>query len=203
MGACMSKVENQNNMEKTGELQPREKALLFCMQGFVERYLGEDWSVCWVDRKDVRGFVEEDSKKIYIAVDQPATDAGFAVANGIYFYKKPFKLRHGEQYFLTLLHEIGHVKIKPPVPKRYVGVRRLLERDYPNDRELQVYNVANYVKQRRNETVEKWQGVVLDIQSWIATGLVDSQHAEIDKWAVREFRRNRGEIREILKECGY
>jgi hypothetical protein len=125
------------------------------------------------------------------------------VANGFYLYKKQFKLKHSEQYFLILLHEIGHAKIKPPIPERYVKARGLLERDYPDDKELQIYNVADYVKQRRNETVEKWQEVVLDIESWIATGLADSQHIEIGKWAVREFRRNRDEIREILKECGY
>lgn len=165
---------------------------------------GDDVKVEWAQLPEgIAGQADIENKVIYLSPNQSTDQGGFRLGHGIgpFVYRRKPKLMEGEQYFLTLLHEIGHLKVKWKPPRRFLKAKEMVEKQYPNDKKMQAYDVASFLKWRKSDTDEKWQGAISDLEVWVATGLSLSGHIDVDMWALREFHRNRRQIRDILKDC--
>ena len=130
-------------------------------------------------------------------------------------------LSEGEQYFVTLLHEIGHFKLNNP--KYWLKAREKIIRKYPNDEEKQVYCIQDYLKQRNNEKFEDYRERIARFEDFLFSGktydkdgaifytMPDREDAlyqtddayrtkvelVIEKWSQKEFIRRRKTIRKI------
>lgn len=132
-----------------------------------------------------------------IPIERECLGLGYGMSRIYENELKDLKLESGEQYFLILLHEIGHFKVAYKPPKEFIRIKERLEKEYPNNIETQVYNSANYLKQRKNESDEELQGRLLALESYIANQSVVN-HLDVDNWGIREFRKNRKRIRKLL-----
>lgn len=121
------------------------------------------------------------------------------------------RLREGEQYFLTLLHEIGHFKIKVSAPKEFYFYKRQLAH------ELDEYEAANlWEKIKKKESAsfvfelvdmkkrpyESWHDLKnrkIEFLSWLF-GTYNRQHRRLHTWAIGEFLRQRTTIDYMLYE---
>jgi hypothetical protein len=56
----------------------------------------------------------------------------------------------------------------------------------------------NYLSRKKNESEEDYEGRLRSFQSWLV-GDWDKQHIAIEEWAIKEFRKHRKRIKEILK----
>ena len=116
-------------------------------------------------------------------------------------------LNEGEQYFFNLLHEMGHFKIQLDSPKEWISIRKKLIKinpDLANKRPRDEFDLhwrrceaSNYLKQKKNESKEDYQGRLKSFQSWLV-GDWDKEHIAVEDWALKEFRKHRKRIKEIL-----
>lgn len=111
-------------------------------------------------------------------------------------YKSGLKLAEGEQYFLTLLHEIGHFKIESKAPKQYLILKERLEKMWPNNITMQHYSAE--VPRKKGESDEEHLGRLEDFRSWLIGDRI-SEHDKVEGWAREEFKKIRRRIRELLK----
>lgn len=131
---------------------------------------------------------------IYLNPEMLLDAAGCNVGIGWYVPEEKMRLEDGEQYFLTLLHEVGHFKIEEKVPKYFVKARR----EWPGDSEMQVYEAPEYIKSRRSEFAEEYEGRLENFRCWLITGRTASEHIRVKRWARTEFKKRRKEIRRVL-----
>ncbi len=121
------------------------------------------------------------------------------IGRGSTIYKhRKIKLKEGEQYFLTLLHEIGHFKIKIKPPNYYYLLRARLCEQYPNDIEMQTDGAWDLIHPKKNESDAEYMHRVDKFRSWLIGDYLD-EHNSVEDWAIEEFKKQRKEIREILK----
>ncbi len=66
------------------------------------------------------------------------------------------RLSKHEKFFLTLLHEIGHLKIRHTIPKHFRSIRKELRKKYPKDINKQFYLSANYFLPENNNDKKKY-----------------------------------------------
>lgn len=112
--------------------------------------------------------------------------------DGYHYYEslkaEGLELTEGEQYFLTLLHEIGHFKKLWDPPEEWLEIKKQLEEDWPCDLEMHLYCTEDYINREEG---------LYDFQHWlVGEGL--TEHSVVEDWSVKEFKERREEIRRIL-----
>lgn len=153
----------------------------------------------------------------------PMMDLNFnkiRIAGRLYRLKDRMKLKEGEQYFFTLTHEIGHFKIKKKPPKEWnilvkkrlgITIENLKDEnkcrrnfgDKPltakEEKEYVCNDLSGNVKlvRRKGESNSHYLGRYEDFRSWLM-GDYASEHILVEKWARKEFKKRRKEIKEIL-----
>ena len=115
-------------------------------------------------------------------------------------YRK-MKLRKNEVLFLTLLHELGHFKIKERVPRFYHGLEEEFKRRGKVSRE-EIPLIEQYIRRRRGETEQSWKLRIADFESWLISGESITHHMKVENWAIDEFEKRRAKIRESLRTAG-
>jgi hypothetical protein len=188
---------------KKWRLQPDKQAiLLLCLQSFSCRYV-PNVKVQLADIKP-RGYADLEKREICLSPIQSLEQHGFSAGGGAWYdYRETWerlKLKQGEQYFLTLLHEIGHFKKKLRPPTEYLRAKKRLMKAYPNNLEAQIYNAGQFIRIPNRQ--DRAQGKIADFESWLAGEWI-REHILVDKWAFEEFRRRRKSIRDSLTERGF
>lgn len=114
---------------------------------------------------------------------------------------RSMKLTKDEMYFLTLLHEIGHFRIKEKIPKSYGRLRRqIFELDRsPGYKQVELSYIESRVKRKNGEKLSDWKLRLADFMSWLATGETISHHMKVENWAIDEFERKRKSIGKKLR----
>jgi len=115
-------------------------------------------------------------------------------------YRK-MKLGKNEVLFLTLLHELGHFKIKERVPRFYHGLKEEFERRGKVSRD-EIPLIEQYIRRRRGETEQSWKLRIADFESWLVSGESITHHMKVENWAIDEFEKRRAKIRESLRTAG-
>ncbi len=112
------------------------------------------------------------------------------------------KLTRNEMYFLTLLHEIGHFKIKEKVPSSYLLLRDELIRKHSHDLWVEFDSIERRIRRRRGETETAWKLRLADFETWLVIGESISHHIKVENWAIDEFEKKRATIRKNLLAAG-
>lgn len=165
-------------------------------------------SVKWVGQtEDFWGLAKVKRKAIYLNTKIPLQCIrGFYPGDGCYSKyssRKGLGLTEGKQYFLVLLHEIGHFRRHRRVPKYYKWIRDQVRRGYPRDKEMQVCSVEDYVKRRKGESDAKLEWRLSDIRCYVCGGgRAWIKEFSVDSWARREFKRKRNRIGRLLAQAG-
>jgi hypothetical protein len=116
-------------------------------------------------------------------------------------YRK-MKLSRNELYFLTLLHEIGHFRIKEKIPKSYLRLRKQIVReDSAGKRRVELSFIESKLKRWSGESESAWKLRLADFMSWLATGESISHHMKVENWAIDEFERKRKFIGGLLLDA--
>lgn len=171
------------------------------------------------------GMAVESKNLVYLNPNSLPKDCGCKVGSGHYVPVKKIKLRDGEQYFLDLLHEIGHFKIKKKPPKEWIILKRRLMKDgkkslkieetrdkkfgryKPKTKKEKRRYICEYVhymaedelKQRKGESRNEFYGRLEDFKDWLM-GDMTSEHISVEDWARKEFFKSRNKIRALLVE---
>lgn len=176
-----------------------ENKILEDLQAFTNLYFKDNSpKVEWKDMKYDGKTVWEENK-IYL---NPQTREEFWKLNFgeiDYRSKTRLKLSEEEKYFLILLHEIGHFKIKPKPSKEYIIARRRLQKMWGDNKKLHLEFASDRLKHKRNESDEDYEGRLLDFRHWLVTEHTNSEHVEVEEWAIEEFKKQRKRIKEIIK----
>jgi hypothetical protein len=176
--------------------------------------------------KDCQGLADLKKKLIYLNCKIGLDDSGCKI--GILNYnpraKEKIRYKHGEQYFHTLLHEIGHFKIKKKPLKEWTNLKRKLKRRAREDlhfekirrkyfgenpltqKEGKEYlqqafcnNVEQYGELSRrkgeNDSCYLWRRE--DFRSWLSKDAA-SEHLSVEMWARKEFKERRKDIVKLL-----
>jgi len=125
----------------------KKKPSIKDLQKFTNMYFKNPPIVKWRKMKEY-GLALCGKKIIYINPDQ---DLKTYKATDYVRDITPY-LSEGEQYFVTLLHEIGHFKLG--YPKHWIKLREKIIKEYPNDEEKQVSRILDYLKKKHNENNE-------------------------------------------------
>jgi hypothetical protein len=111
------------------------------------------------------------------------------------------KLTSNEMYFLTLLHEIGHFKIKEKVPSSYLKFRDELIK-HSHDHMVDFDHIERRIRRKTGETESAWKLRLADFESWLVIGESISHHIKVENWAIDEFEKKRASIRKNLRAAG-
>lgn len=168
------------------ELRDAERdPLLKLLQRFSYGYLPHVEVKWGVSRRGAYGRPNLKTKKIYLRSDLPL-DLGESLNVGgghVIWYDNRWgklKLVEGEQYFLVLLHEIGHFGLVGGLPRRVffaVGFDRVF---------------------RRRDKLEKWPREMLEKYFGKRDREKRIRHSLVHEWAIYQFRKRRREIRTRL-----
>ncbi len=161
-----------------------------------------------------------DKNRIFLHPNMGLKDLG-CIVGGDAFYVADIKvkLRPGEQYFLTLLHEVAHFRIKKKVPLEWVRLKKQLEKDAkdqlrmekvawktklmtPKDKQRYIKEKMHYdswgaLKRKTKESDDCYYGRCENFRSWLMGDMI-SEHIAVERWAREEFKRRRKEIQKIL-----
>jgi len=169
------------------------------------------------------GLADLKKNVIYLNPEIEPVDGSCKTGQWNYRPKKKIKFADGEQYFLTLLHEIGHFKIKKKPLKEWINLKRKLMReakeylridktraiswgDKPKTRkEEQEYidwhlDSNAEVVRKKGESYSYYLGRCEDFRSWLLGGWI-SRHISVEEWARKQFKKRRKKIRELLNRC--
>jgi len=185
------------------EIESRKQTILrFRLSQFLEYFYYDDVELDWAKLDDAYGGSDIEKRMIYLSPSIPSTpNYSLGLGDSWVDYTKPLKFKEGEQYFFVLLHEIGHFKItEPKIPKYFMKAKKELESDFPDDKDLQVESADLYIKQRKNEELSHWGWRIDEFKLWLLTGHTKQEHIDVETWAIKEFRKHRGDIRQALKE---
>jgi len=191
------------------------------LQAFIEQYFpsGVTPVIKWKTFKNAKqaGTAFVYSNRIYLNPQLDLNESFINVGGG-YAYKpeRELKYRDGEQYFHTLLHEIGHFIVKREPSAEWVQLATKLESELKHswrsrdeewdvepgsekeDRLVLQYIVDNArLRRRKGETNERYASRHEDFISWVKGDWI-LLHIDVERWARREFRRRRKEIRKLL-----
>jgi hypothetical protein len=145
---------------------------------------------------------------------------------GTFMYRPTSKekiiYKWGEQYFHTLLHEIAHFKIKKKPPKEWMNlVGKLLITAIKNENRRRrnlgnkpltakeekeyIYDIDdNYLSnnaklyQRKGEISSHYLKRCKDFRNWLIMNDYSAEHILVEKWARKEFKKCRKQIRKVL-----
>ena len=107
------------------------------LQAFTKLHFKRNCPIVkWKKMKDMQGIVDEKKNIIYLNPEIPLKGWGCRVGEIYYKPKRKVRLKDGEQYFFTLIHEIGHFKIKLKSSKEFKLLKKRLQREYPNDLDM-------------------------------------------------------------------
>ncbi len=106
-------------------------------------------------------------------------------------------------YFLTLLHEIGHFKIKERIPKSYARLKKeIIGNDHAHDHLIELSYIEGKIKRRAGERENAWKLRLADFMSWLTIDETISHHMKVENWAINEFERKRRAMTKLLSEAG-
>lgn len=167
-----------------------KKLSIKIFQSFTNRYFGSrPPKVLWKKSKEWNGLADYKKRVIYINPDEEAgVQRGCSIGDGLHFPKKSVALKDGEQYFLTLLHEIAHFKFrKNKAPnKKFHKIALVLKKEYPNDLERQIYASQDFL-----ESGQQYDS----FRMWF---LGSVNHWQVETWARKEFQKRRKNIKKLL-----
>ena len=186
-------------------LRPRLEVL----QRFSNRYFRTSPpAVKWHTFKDnsYYGMAKYEINSIYLNRNIPIEHQGCMAGRLIPLVpRRKFVLIDGEQYFLVLLHEIGHYKISKrfgiKVPKWFKPLKQKIQQEYPDDIEKQHYSVEYYIAQKPGQPASQWLGIVENFKCYLITGDSVQHHGAVELWARNEFKKRRRVIRSLISAC--
>ncbi len=184
------------------------KTLLRVLKTFAKTYLPRV-RVCFTNGLVEKASGLSDLKReiIYLSPKQElnadAIGLGLSYAYRIGPKYKKLRLQGYEMYFLTLLHEIGHFKIKERIPKSYIRLKReILGNNVSRDRLIELSYIESKIKRTAGEKESVWKLRLADFMSWLATDETISHHMKVENWAIHEFERKRKAIVELVLKAG-
>lgn len=195
------------------------------LQEFARQYFPRRCPAVRWKKIGCMGLAVRKKNLIYINPVIPPKDYQCKVGSGWYEPAEKIRVKDGEQYFLTLIHEVGHFKIIKKPPKEWIILKRRLMRDgrqrlkleEATDRKFGCYKpktkkekrryvyehvhyMASYeMKQRKGEDNSEFYGRIEDFRDWFM-GDMASEHASVEDWARKEFLKHRKKIRSLLVE---
>lgn len=186
------------------------------LQDFTKQYFRDRCPVVrWKRMKRFAGLAQRKRNLVYLNPNISLDRWGCPVWC-LNYQPRKIKMNEGEQYFLVLLHEIGHFKVKKQVPKKYHLIKKKIIKDLKEDQrlqektfgkrkeksweniDLQCYVAEDYFERRKGESSEEFDGRTTDFQTWL-TGNWASKHFSVEDWAIQEFKKQRKKIRKILR----
>lgn len=190
------------------------------LQNFAKQYFPYKCpAVRWKRIEGYNGQAYTEKNIIYLNPEIPLNCWGCKTGEATYAPKAKIKMRGGEQYFLVLIHEIGHFKIKLKPPKYFKELKKRTIKAIKLYRKLRD-KIRSENKSRKKITLDeivteidydsslnrkfftkgKWdEGKWLEFRSWLGRDLM-SEHIKVEDWAIREFKKQRKKIKEILKQ---
>lgn len=145
------------------------------------------------------------NNSIRLSLSMAIDNLGCAVGFLSYIPESEIILEEGEQYFLYLLHEIGHFKItkkcRIKVPSEYKELKRILHQQGitkkgVRDPEKVISIIERYVRKHFED--EYVAGTIEDFKTYFLYGDFVAHHSAVENWAIKKFENRREEIREIL-----
>ncbi len=149
-------------------------------------------------RSDLEGRIIYLATKQQLKADSISLGLSYAYRIGPKYRR--MKLTRNEMYFLTLLHEIGHFRIKEKVPLSYLMLRDQLIRKH--DHRVEFDYIERRLRRRANETETAWKLRLAGFETWLVIGESISHHIKVENWAIDEFEKKRGAIRKNLLATG-
>jgi len=141
-------------------------------------------------------------KIIYLARKQKlnadAIGLGLMYAYSVGPKYRRMKLQRYEMYFLTLLHEIGHFKLKERIPRKYEQLKKELVGKGLSERLIELSFIENRIKRKPGERAASWRLRLADFMSWLTMGETITHHLKVENWAIDEFERKRKIIAKML-----
>ncbi len=142
-----------------------------------------------------------DIKKNIIYLNPMSKKMGFgcSIDGAVFEPGINIKLSFYESFFATLIHEIGHFKIKRKVPEYMVRIKEKLEKEYPKEVDMRVYSASDYLKRRKNETTDEYTSRLWELESVICGGNM-REHQAVEEWSIKEFKKQRTYINTLSKK---
>ena len=181
-----------------------DRPILGELQSLANTYFRKPPVVKWRRMKGRSGEADLEKRVIYLnRYNQkgPGCEIGLGL-----FYRPRVKfnppLSSKEEYYLTLLHEIGHFKIRNPMPR---SVRKIIRKLRTESLDLKPNLKANRLRERMWEeagalpmidgrTDDEYTTRVEIVRHWIF-GMDIVGHARVENWAIKEFRRLRNSFK--------
>ena len=185
----------------------KSKALLELLNEFAKHYVTRV-KVIFRDNllEDESGQSDLQRRVIYLAPKQrlhaDAIGLGFAYAYHIGPKYRKMRVQRYEIYFLTLLHEIGHFKIRERVPRKYERLKRELVEKGVSDHLIELTYIEDKMRRRSAESEDAWRLRLADFMSWLTLGETITHHMKVENWAIDEFERKRKKIVTMLQNTG-
>jgi hypothetical protein len=114
---------------------------------------------------------------------------------------RTMKLGKNEILFLTLLHELGHFRIREREPRFYHELKHTLEKRGKVSRE-EIPLIEQYIRRRKGESEQSWKLRIADFESWLVSGESINHHMKVENWAIDEFEKRRAKIGKALRLVG-
>ncbi len=165
-------------------------------------------------RMEHMGYSHDRNNIIYLNPDIPLPKSTDDIVTGFVKYKPSVRLRlkEGEQYFLTLLHEIGHFEQRywtpPSIPEEWLSIMMKMQNEKrevllllpPKDESDALWrrlSAAYLLDGKEGESEEEYETRLESLQSWLC-GDYDKAYQAVEEWAIKEFRKHRKRIKKIL-----
>lgn len=207
------------------------KPTLYQLVSFTKKYIKKDTPQLIWEKMDYLGYADNNKNIIALNPDMPVdkSGSGCSLGGGVYYQpSKLLKLASGEQYFLTLIHEIGHFKItfdntkeiKEAEKIKKEAIQMVLEEEKLADRfngmVKEKYIVDKKWLQRHandiliemdylfsqskkpNETKAEYEKRRNNFHVLLAGEGSADEHRAVEEWAINEFIKQRSYIKKIL-----
>jgi hypothetical protein len=191
-----------NNLKSSDNLKP----VLGVLNEFARSYIPEvKVRFAKKMRRGESGMSDLERKIIHISSKQEikadSISLGLSYAYRIGPKYRKMKLTKTEMYFLTLLHEIGHFKIKENVPRSFLKLRDELIRNHSDGSRIEFDHIERRIRRRKGEKESAWKLRLANFETWLVIGESISHHIKVENWAIDEFEKKRKIIRKHLLEA--
>jgi len=179
---------------------------IWWFRDFVKDHFGEDIypSVHWRRRDQQElageyiefpgGWVDKSANTIYLDPDATLDRDDMSMGEEWDYSDEKLELFTSEQFFVALLRGMAHLKAWEP-PEEWLSVRESLEKSYPDDKEMQVQRIGNYlVRESSTESERETSRRVDFFSAWLR----GDELAMVEFRAANEFMIWRGAIRGTL-----
>jgi hypothetical protein len=179
---------------------------LWRFRDFVKDHFGEDIypTVHWRRRDEQEltgeyiefpgGWVDKSNNIIYLDPDATLDRDDMAMGKEWDYSDKELELFTSEQFFVALLRGMAHLKAWEPLEK-WLSVRERLEKAYPDNKEMQVQRIGNYlVRESSTESERETSRRVVFFSAWLR----GDELSLVEFLAANEFMVWRGAIRGTL-----